>query len=465
MALVEIKMPQMGESVMEATIISWLKKEGDVVNEEEPLLEVATDKVDTEVPAIYKGVLKQILVQEGEVVQIGAPIAVFEMDEAEAAKSAAAAMAVGGESSGNQNGRPQTGQVEERPVEMPSVEEELKEEMSAAGKKREQDVSLPPVGKEKPNGQERFYSPLVKNIARQENITMEQLEKIRGTGLNGRVTKRDIMEFIRAGKEKAVSDEKPMPQKRDIPAGAPAAVTTTEQGDEIIKMDRVRKLIADNMVASQQISAHVHSFVEADVTEVVRWKKRVQDYFLEEKGVKLTYSPIFVEAIVKALKDYPMMNSSVEGDVIIKKRRINIGIAVALPNGNLIVPVIRDADQLNLIGLARQVNDLAKRARERKLNPEDIKGSTYTMTNVGSFGSTMGTPIIQQPNVGILAIGVIEKKPAVIETEEYGDVIAIRHKLYLSHSYDHRVIDGSLGGLFVKRVAEYLENFDVTREF
>ncbi len=465
MALVEIKMPQMGESVMEATIISWLKKEGDVVNEEEPLLEVATDKVDTEVPAIYKGVLKQILVQEGEVVQIGAPIAVFEMDEAEAAKSAAAAIAVGEKSSGNQNGRPQTGQVEERPVEMPAVKEELKEEMPAAGKKREQDVSLPPVGKEKPNGQERFYSPLVKNIARQENITMEQLEKIRGTGLNGRVTKRDIMEFIRAGKEKAVSDEKPMPQKRDIPAGAPAAVTTTEQGDEIIKMDRVRKLIADNMVASQQISAHVHSFVEADVTEVVRWKKRVQDYFLEEKGVKLTYSPIFVEAIVKALKDYPMMNSSVEGDVIIKKRRINIGIAVALPNGNLIVPVIRDADQLNLIGLARQVNDLAKRARERKLNPEDIKGSTYTMTNVGSFGSTMGTPIIQQPNVGILAIGVIEKKPAVIETEEYGDVIAIRHKLYLSHSYDHRVIDGSLGGLFVKRVAEYLENFDVTREF
>jgi 2-oxoglutarate dehydrogenase E2 component (dihydrolipoamide succinyltransferase) len=230
-------------------------------------------------------------------------------------------------------------------------------------------------------------------------------------------------------------------------------------------MDRVRKLIADNMVASQQISAHVHSFVEADVTEIVKWKKKVQDYFLKEKGIKLTYSPIFVEAIVKALKDYPMMNSSVDGDIIIKKRRINIGIAVALPNGNLIVPVIKDADQLNLIGLARQVNDLAKRARERKLNPEEITGSTYTMTNVGSFGSTMGTPIIQQPNVGILAIGVIEKKPAVIETEEYGDVIAIRHKLYLSHSYDHRVIDGSLGGLFVKRVAEYLEHFDVTRAY
>ncbi len=463
MALVEIKMPQMGESVMEATIISWLKKEGETVNEEEPLLEVATDKVDTEVPAIFKGVLKEILVKEGDVVQIGAPIAVFEMDDEEAAKMVSiAAIADQAKKPEKQNGEKEGGALVEKQTETTTASETEIADRPDSLTFQENDHKAVGI---RSNDSERFYSPLVRNIARQENISMEQLEKIRGTGMNGRVTKRDIMEFIKKGKVEAASPVQEPLAKTDVQAMPSAPATLNEHGDEIIKMDRVRKLIADNMVNSQQISAHVHSFLEADVTEIVKWKKRVQDYFLKEKGVKLTYSPIFVEAIVKALKDYPMMNSSVEGDIIIKKRRINIGIAVALPNGNLIVPVIKDADQLNLIGLARQVNDLAKRARERKLNPEEITGSTYTMTNVGSFGSTMGTPIIQQPNVGILAIGVIEKKPAVIETEEYGDVIAVRHKLYLSHSYDHRVIDGSLGGLFVKRVAEYLEHFDVTRAY
>ncbi len=465
MALVEIKMPQMGESVMEATIISWLKKEGEMVNEEEPLLEVATDKVDTEVPAIYKGVLKEILVKEGEVVRIGAPIAVFEMDDSDAAKSMSAAGIAGQmQAAKKQNGEKDGKFAGREELETMTVAETGTgtSELPGSVDSRENEVQVAAI---RSNEQERFYSPLVRNIARQENITAEQLMKIRGTGMNGRVTKRDIMEFIGSQKTGKVAPAQTAPQESEVRTSSAIPAEVAANGDEIIKMDRVRKLIADNMVASQQISAHVHSFVEADVTSLVKWKKKVQDYFLNEKGVKLTYSPIFVEAIVKALKDYPMMNSSVEGDVIIKKRRINIGIAVALPNGNLIVPVIKDADQLNLIGLARQVNDLAKRARERKLNPEEITGSTYTMTNVGSFGSTMGTPIIQQPNVGILAIGVIEKKPAVIETEEYGDVIAIRHKLYLSHSYDHRVIDGSLGGLFVKRVAEYLEHFDVTREF
>lgn len=463
MALVEIKMPEMGESVMEATVISWLKKVGDEVVAEEPLLEVATDKVDTEVPAIYGGVLREILVKDGEVVRIGAPIAVFDMEgvaveETITHKKVSNNVMI----SEKQNGKPELDKTETSP----DIPQEPAAASTALSENIKPEMKPEPVeANARPSG--RFYSPLVRNIAAQENIPMKQLEEIEGSGMDGRVTKGDVLDFIKAQK----SDPPPSPPNNDFPDHSepeihkPIVGQTNENGDEVIKMDRVRKIIADNMVASQRISAHVHSFVEADVTGIVSWKKKVQDYFLNEKGVKLTYSPIFVEAIVKALKEFPLMNSSVEGDNIIMKKRINIGIAVALPNGNLIVPVIKDADQLNLIGLARQMSDLAKRARERKLSPDEVAGSTYTMTNVGSFGSTMGTPIIQQPNVAILAIGSIEKKPSVIETEEYGDILAIRHKLFLSHSYDHRVIDGALGGLFVKRVAECLEHFDMTREY
>lgn len=462
MALVEIKMPEMGESVIEATVISWLKNVGDLITAEEPLLEVATDKVDTEVPALYGGVLKEILVKEGEVAKIGAPIAVFDMEGVEVEetivhkKNTNIVMA-----SEKQKDNPKSSKVE--------TTSDMEQDPAAERDTLKEDVELGMKGeiaKVNAGHSGRFYSPLVKNIAKSENISLETLEKIEGSGADGRVTKRDILDYIKAQKSVSASQD----QDNQADQGREEGQKTVpgikmDEGDEVIKMGRVRKIIADNMLASLHNSAHVHSFVEADVSEIVRWKKKVQKFFLNDKGVKLTYSPIFVEAIIKALKDYPMMNSLVKGDYIIRKNHINIGIAVAMPDGNLIVPVIKDADQLNLIGLARQINDLAKRARERQLSPDEITGSTYTMTNVGSFGSTMGTPIIQPPNVGILAIGVIEKKPSVLETEEYGDVLTIRQKLYLSHSYDHRVIDGSLGGLFVKRVAEYLEHFDVTREY
>ncbi len=461
MALVEIKMPEMGESVMEATVISWLKRVGDEVIAEEPLLEVATDKVDTEVPAIYGGVLKEILVKDGEVVQIGAPIAVFDMEGIEVEETIAhKTISDNVMISEKQNGKPESdkaGTSSDIPQESAAVSDALSEEIKPEMKREPIEANTRQSG--------RFYSPLVRNIAAQENIPLKELEEIDGSGMDGRVTKSDILDYIKAQKSTPQLPNNEFSDHSEPEIHKPVDSQTNGEGDEVIKMNRVRKIIADNMVASQRISAHVHSFVEADVTGIVRWKKKVQDYFLNEKGVKLTYSPIFLEAIVKALKEYPLMNSSVEGDNIIMKKRINIGIAVALPNGNLIVPVIKDADQLNLIGLARQMSDLAKRARERKLSPDEVAGSTYTMTNVGSFGSTMGTPIIQQPNVAILAIGAIEKKPSVIETEEYGDILAIRHKLFLSHSYDHRVIDGALGGLFVKRVAECLEHFDMTREF
>jgi 2-oxoglutarate dehydrogenase E2 component (dihydrolipoamide succinyltransferase) len=446
MALVEILMPQMGESVMEATIISWLKKEGEKVEIEEPLLEVATDKVDTEVPSIQSGIIKEFLAKEGDVIQIGAPIALLSVDGAE----------IGSEQKTTATGKDR--KKEPAPVAVSNTPIHPGSYTTTQHSTAQGIITS-----------NRFYSPLVKNMAIQEHISVVELDAIPGTGKDGRVTKKDMIRHLQSkgntvdpyksnglsGQNRGSISEK----KSFIPA------VDISEGDEVIEMDRVRRIIADRMVESRNISAHVHSFVDADVTRIVTWRNKVKDHFQNDLGIKLTFTPIFIEALVKTLQDFPMMNISVDGYRIIKKKQINIGIAVALPDGNLIVPVIKNADQLNIVGLARQVNDFADRARRNQLSPDEISGSTYTITNVGSFGATMGTPIILQPNVGILAIGAIEKKPAVVETEEYGDVIAIRQKMTLSHSYDHRVIDGALGSMFVTRVGEYLENFDDSRTF
>ena len=424
MALVEMVMPKMGESIMEGTVLNWLKQEGDTIEADESVLEVATDKVDTEVPAIHGGVLKEILVKEGDIVPVGAPIAKIETEEA-------------GDS---------TPAVDNTP----STTKEVVAEVVAT-----QTESNGTVVMEKPNG-DRFYSPLVMNIARQENIPMNELESVPGTGRDGRVTKKDILSYLKnRPAEGATVITQPVTVDRPVQT-VPVSISGE---DEIIQMDRMRKMIAERMVDSKRISPHVTSFVEADVSGVVSWRNRIKNQFKEREGEPITFTPIFIQAVVQAIKDYPMINVQVEGDKIIKKRAISIGMAVALPSGNLIVPVIHHADQYNLVGLTKKVNDLAKRARDNKLTPDDLQGGTYTVSNVGSFGNVMGTPIIMQPQVGILALGAVQKKPAVIETPA-GDAIAIRHKMFLSHSYDHRVVDGSLGGMFVRRVADYLEKFD-----
>ena len=453
MALIEILMPQMGESVMEATIISWLKEEGEKVEAEEPLLEVATDKVDTEVPAIQEGIIKELIAKEGDIVQIGSPIAILSTDGSEIEITA------------------------KQPKSKPSVSEEITEQPVIPApapvqydepEQVEEVPELQPVESQVLHA-DRFYSPLVKNIAREEEISDVELDAIEGTGKDGRLTKLDIIKYLKLRKSKGgqfKSNGSSFHQIRsDVEKGTSIPVPIAGEDDEVIEMDRVRRIIADRMVDSRNVSAHVHSFVEADVTRIVRWRKKVKDHFMNDLGVNLTFTPIFIEALAKALKDYPMMNISVDGYKIIKRKHINIGIAVALPDGNLIVPVIKDADQKSLVEIAKQLNDYAYRAKKNQLPVEEVTGSTYTLTNVGSFGATMGTPIILQPNVGILAIGAIEKKPSVIETEEYGDVMTIRQKMTLSHSYDHRVIDGALGSMFVKRVGDYLEEFDDSRTF
>jgi len=446
-------MPQMGESVMEATIISWLKKEGEKVEAEEPLLEVATDKVDTEVPAIQEGILKEFLAKEGDIVQIGSPIAILSTDGSEIEIA---------EKKG-ENGT--STQKMEEAAESKKTEKIVVEEIEEVQPPQK---SIENSGAGISHG-DRFYSPLVQNIAREEEIPVEELDTIEGTGKEGRVTKNDIINYLKKrknrGRQFVSSGSSLSPIRTAVEKGTSIPAPIPGEDDEVVEMDRVRRIIADRMVESRNVSAHVHSFVEADVTKIVTWRDKVKDHFFKDLGVKLTFTPIFIEALAKALKDYPMMNISVDGYKIIKRKHINIGIAVALPDGNLIVPVIKDADQMNLVSLAKLVNDYAARARVNQLSIEEITGSTYTLTNVGSFGSTMGTPIILQPNVGILAIGAIEKKPTVIETEEYGDVITIRHKMTLSHSYDHRVVDGALGSMFVKRVGDYLEGFDDNRTF
>lgn len=431
MALVELIMPKMGESITEATILSWLKNPGEKIEQDESVLEVATDKVDTEIPSAHGGILKEILAKAGDVVQVGKPIAIIST-EGDVSQPATAPT------------------IASKPI--------AKEDAKAVAPAGSNGNGHSPAKVDFKSSM-RFYSPLVKNIAQQENIAVAELEGIAGTGSEGRVTKKDILSYVQNRKLGQSLSSVQTRSNSVVSAPVPASINV---GDEIIQMDRMRKMIADRMVDSKRISAHVTSFVEADVSNIVYWRNKVKDEFQKREGEALTFTPLFIEAVILAIKDFPMINVQVDGDRIIKKKDINIGMAVALPTGNLIVPVIKNADQYNLTGLAKIVNDLAKRARENKLKPDELAGGTFTISNVGSFGNVMGTPIIVQPQVAILALGAIQKKPAVVETP-YGDAIAIRHKMFLSHSYDHRVVDGALGGSLVRRVADYLERFDVTR--
>jgi 2-oxoglutarate dehydrogenase E2 component (dihydrolipoamide succinyltransferase) len=443
MAEFQLIMPKMGESIAEATVIRWLKEEGDAIEADESILEIATDKVDSEVPSPKGGVLKKKLYGENDIVKVGEPVAIIELE-----------------------GSQQTGISS--PAEQHTAESKVPAAVLESTVAQAVETATPALSGQ--NGS-RFYSPLVLNIAREEGIRMEELESIAGSGNEGRVTKKDILAYVSDKKAGKIANTLPA-EKTTRPAEVPAVKESTPKapavslgsGDEIIEMDRMRKLIAEHMVMSKQVSPHVTSFVEADVTNLVLWRDKIKDAFFRREGEKITFTPIFIEAVAKAIKDFPMINVSVSGDKIIKRKDINIGMATALPSGNLIVPVIKNADRKNLVGLTRDVNELANKARNNKLSPDDIQGGTYTLTNVGGFGNVMGTPIINQPQVGILAVGAIKKKPAVIETPQ-GDLIGIRHFMFLSHSYDHRVVDGALGGMFVRRVADYLEQWDVNREY
>ncbi|OIQ30686.1 MAG: diapophytoene dehydrogenase [Bacteroidetes bacterium MedPE-SWsnd-G2] len=435
MAKFELKLPKMGESVAEATITSWLKEVGDTIEADEAVLEIATDKVDSEVPSEVDGVLVEILFNTDDVVQVGQTIAIIET-EGEGSGDVAAPVA------------------EESKAETTPAVQEISKSIEEAKSTTEAIAS----------SEDRFYSPLVKNIAKAEGVSQEELDALVGTGQKGRVTKNDILSYIEGGRAKApVSAPKVEVAAPAVKKAQVSAPVISSGEDEVIEMTRMGKLIAHHMVESVQTSAHVQSFIEADVTNIWNWRKKKKDAFAKREGENLTFTPIFMEAIAKALRDFPMMNISLQGDTIVKKKNINLGMAAALPDGNLIVPVIKNADQLNLVGMTKQVNDLATRARENKLKPDDIQGGTYTVTNVGTFGSIMGTPIINQPQVGILALGAIRKVPAVVETPD-GDFIGIRYRMFLSHSYDHRVVNGALGGQFVKAVKEYLESWDMNRE-
>ncbi|MCK5824724.1 MAG: 2-oxo acid dehydrogenase subunit E2 [Ichthyobacteriaceae bacterium] len=446
MALVELLMPKMGESVAEATVVNWQKQEGDNITVDDIVVEIATDKVDSEIPSEIDGVLVKQLFKIDEVVKVGEAIAIIETNSDEVDVKL--------------------------PFENKSTIDNVSNVTDLLIEKAEQtkqvlDTSL----------SERFYSPLVRSIAKEENILFEELETIKGTGKENRVTKDDIKFYILLRNEKKNKgieqelEQKTVQKNSSIKANLSEPVlqeikqtsVSFSGDDEIIEMDRMRKKIAEHMIMSKQISAHVTSFVEADVTRIVKWRDNIKDEFLQREGEKITYTPIILEAVAKAIKDFPMVNVSLDGDKIIKRGNINIGMATALPSGNLIVPVIKNADTQNLLGLTKQVNKMAVKARSNNLSPDDIAGGTYTVTNIGTFGNIMGTPIINQPQVAILAIGAIRKIPAVVETPE-GDVIAIRHKMYLSHSYDHRIVDGALGGMFVKRVADYLEAFDMDKK-
>lgn len=443
MAIIDILLPKMGESVAEATITKLVVGAGAGVEADEPIVEIATDKVDSEVPAPEDGTLVEWCVAEGDVVQVGAVIARYDVGgDASAAASAPAAAAA--------PSTPVAPVAASEPDPAPEVVAAAMAPLDNAPSRKG------------PSG--RFYSPLVRSIAQKEGIGMAELEQVQGTGSEGRVTKKDILGYIaqRGQAAPAAAPVAPAPVKAPTPAPAPAAAVSVDGAHDIVEMDRMRKMIADHMVRSVQTSPHVTSFVEADVTNLVLWRNANKEGFQEKYGEKLTFTPLIAEAIVRAILDFPGVNASVDGDKILIHKAIHLGMAAALPSGNLIVPVIRHADQYNLQGLARQVNDLASRARAGKLTPDDIAGGTYTMSNVGTFGNVMGTPIINQPQVGILALGAIRKRPAVLETE-HGDVIAVRHMMFLSHSYDHRVVDGMLGGSFVRRVADYLEGFDLNR--
>ena len=454
MSKFELKLPRMGESVAEATLTSWLKEVGDTIEMDEAIFEIATDKVDSEVPSEVDGVLIEKCFNVDDVIKVGQTVAIIEID---------------GDVSVVAN------TTDEKEVEEP-VQEEMVSAAEEAVIKAKSDTSSADlvIG-----DSDRFYSPLVKNIAKQEGISFEALETIPGTGKDGRVTKDDILNYVKNGASsnhvKAASAEQvkpaaiaadrtsePAPVKSNEPVVDKPRVPVSG-GDEVISMTRMGKLIAKHMTDSVSTSAHVQSFIEVDVTNIVNWRNKMKDAFFKREGEKLTFTPIFMEAVAKALKKYPMMNISVDGDTVIKKKNINIGMAAALPDGNLIVPVIKNADQLNLVGMAKVINDLANRSRNNALKPDEVQGGTYTVTNVGTFGSVFGTPIINQPQVGILALGAIRKMPSVIETPE-GDFIGIRSKMYLSHSYDHRVVNGALGSMFAKTIADYLEAWNPNRE-
>lgn len=441
MAQFELQMPKLGESIEEATITKWFVKVGDKIDDDDVLLEIATDKVDSEIPSPVSGTIVKINVEQDQTVPVGTIIAVIDTSGDDVITDEAPDKDTG---------------------DAPAIEKDVEE--SVAPERTESDTletaeiaPSPAPGKSGVSG--RFYSPLVLTIAREEGISMEELDTIPGSGRNERVQKKDILDYVKTRTAPAAVPAEAAPA---TPAAAPAkprVSASVSAGDEIIEMDRLRKLIADHMIMSKQTSAHVTNMLEADVTDIVLWRNRVKDEFLQREGEKITYLPVFMEAIIQALKDFPMINSSVDGDKIILKKDINLGIAVALPTGNLIVPVIKRADSLNLLGLTKALNKMANDARNSKLSPDDIQGGTFTISNFGTFRNVMGTPIINQPQVAILAIGTVEKKPAVIETPT-GDVIGIRHKMFLSLTYDHRIIDGAYGGAFLRKLADYLENFD-----
>jgi 2-oxoglutarate dehydrogenase E2 component (dihydrolipoamide succinyltransferase) len=436
MARFELKLPKMGESVAEATITSWLKEVGETIEMDEAIVEIATDKVDSEVPSEVEGTLVEILFDKDEVVNVGATIAIIETEGGEVAVVASETKK----------------EVPKEVVEIANSVEKTIEEVAT------------PITKNSDSG--KFYSPLVRNIAQTEGVSMEELEAISGAGKDGRVTKSDILSYVanRENTPKVVEQPKTVAKPEAKKAAPKAAPVSVNGEDEVIEMSRMGKLVAKHMVDSVQTSAHVQSFIEIDVTNIVKWRTKVKDAFLKREGEKLTFTPILMHAIASTIKKYPMINIAVSGDTIIKKKNINLGMAAALPDGNLIVPVIKNADQLNLVGMTKAVNDLAVRARGNQLKPDDIQGGTYTVTNVGSFGSVMGTPIINQPQVAILALGAIRKVPAVIETPD-GDFIGIRQKMFVSHSYDHRVVNGALGGMFIKTLKETLEAWDVNQDF
>ncbi|MDV7187129.1 dihydrolipoamide acetyltransferase family protein [Lutibacter sp. TH_r2] len=445
MAKFEVKLPKMGESVAEATITTWLKSVGETIEEDEAIVEIATDKVDSEVPCEVSGKVVEILFNVDDVVNVGATIAIIETDSDVEVKTTLEE------------------EIEEIPEEIPEEIETLESEVNNL-------IDTPEIAKNSPSG--KFFSPLVRNIAKEEGITMDELEAIVGTGSENRVTKNDILAYIENGeklgqpKKKEASkvqqvEKITQPKKATVKPSIPVSVNGE---DEIIEMTRMGKLVSEHMVASKQTSAHVQSFIEVDVTNIVKWREKVKDEFFARESEKITFTPIFMQAIAQAIKQYPMINIAVDGNKIIKKKAINLGMAAALPDGNLIVPVIKNADLLNLTGMTKAVNDLALRARNNQLQPDEIQGGTYTVTNVGGFGSVFGTPIINQPQVAILALGAVRKVPAVIETSE-GDFIGIRHKMFISHSYDHRVVNGALGGMFIKTVKDILEAWDVNASF
>ena len=438
MARFELKLPKMGESVAEATITSWLKEVGETIEMDEAIVEIATDKVDSEVPSEVEGTLVEILFEKDDVVAVGATIGIIETEGGEVANTAV---------------------VEKEKVAAPEEVVAIEKEVTQA-----LDAVSAPILKNSDSG--KFYSPLVRNIAQTEGVSMSELEVISGSGKEGRVTKNDILAYIDGrGSATKVTEQPKIVAKPQENRPAPKASPISVNGeDEVIEMSRMGKLVAKHMVDSVQTSAHVQSFIEIDVTNIVKWRTKVKDAFLKREGEKLTFTPILMHAIAATIKKYPMINIALNGDSIIKKKNINLGMAAALPDGNLIVPVIKNADQLNLVGMTKAVNDLAMRARANQLKPDDIQGGTYTVTNVGSFGSVMGTPIINQPQVAILALGAIRKVPAVIETPD-GDFIGIRQKMFVSHSYDHRVVNGALGGMFIKTLKEMLEAWDVSQDF